>query len=217
MSEREASAAIKIVAVVIPKIIVLSVIIVCSTTGCTHTSPRQIHVSDLESKRTDVIGCLGFSLGWVVRVEAVIIDGDKTRNKRYLGQYLLSIVSINGKKIEKPLLMEFSDRTHLMPNDHYKRYEEVEGRPTGGLNAEIKKRINMGYVGNMYDLLVFEEGSFSGPRLSMLPENLRMQQGDGYCFETSVCILEVYKRSGQGVVPKNSTNENTRPNSLNKN
>jgi sulfatase modifying factor 1 len=178
--------------VLVSKIATMLVIIAFSNVGCTHMISRRIQVYELESKSYEVIGHLGVPLGWTVRAEAVVVDGDSLKRKEYLGQYLLNIDSINGKKIKKPLLMDFSDRTRLIPNDQFKRYEYVEGHPTGGLNSEIKARINKGYVGNRYDLLIYEDGVFSGFISPEHPIHFMVGQGNIRCLQTSVCILQVY-------------------------
>jgi formylglycine-generating enzyme required for sulfatase activity/uncharacterized protein YceK len=172
--------------------VILLLCLVLLNAGCSHFITHRIPISDLESERYEVVGHLGVPLGWAVRAEAVVVDGDSTRTKRYLSSYLLDIVSINGKILKSPLRMEFSDSSSRMPSTHSKRYEDVEGQPTGGLNSEIKARINKGYVGNRYDILIYEEGQFSGFTTDEHPIHFMIQQGNVRGFKTSVCILQVY-------------------------
>jgi hypothetical protein len=190
----------------ISQIVTLFVIIAYSNAGCTNLMLRHIHVSDLESQRCEVVGRLGVPLGWAVRVEAVVVDGKSTGEKEFFSDYLLDIISINGRTQQVPLRMTFSDRTYQMPRNHFERYKDVEGHSTGTLDSETIDRINKGYVGNRYDLLIYEEGYFTGPRLSLLPKDIMTGQGEGYGFNTSVCIRKVYK-GGESIKKNNEEND----------
>ena len=70
-------------------------------------SPDTTSISVSEFGRGNVIGLLGHSLGKVVRVTGTAIDGDSTRMKRDAGKTLLSIETVNDKKLPNPVVFTF--------------------------------------------------------------------------------------------------------------
>jgi hypothetical protein len=174
--------------------------------GCRELMSHRITARDLGAN-WDVIGSLGCPLGSVVRVGAVVVDGVSTRRKADDGRYLLDIVEVDGKRVDGPTRVAFSDPSKQLPADVFERYVQVTGEPAKTLTPSIIGQINKEYVGCRYDLLVYETGRFTGPRLSMVPVELQ-QQGEGYSFETYIVILQV--KSGNVAPFPQSTDERTR-------
>jgi len=172
------------------RVVIVLMLTILVGVSCISITKHEISAKELETK-WDVLGILGFPMGWVVRVDAILVDGASTRKKEFDGRYLLEILKINGRKLSKPIITVFSDTTCQMSVNYDDRYAQVDGKPKKGLTSSMIEQINKNYVGQHYDLLVYETGRFTGPRLNMVPNELQ-GQGEGFGFETSIVIIKVY-------------------------
>jgi hypothetical protein len=125
--------------------------------------PPQISVADF--RRDNVIGLLGHTLGTVVRVTGVTIDGDTTRHKADAGHTLLQVEMVNGAKLEKPVRF-------------YLDKSAAEDRPPK--------------FGSRFDYYVHESGEFSG--VVERPKGLSIEiegegaQHDGFHYRPRITI-----------------------------
>lgn len=55
-----------------------------------------------------IVGSLGSFLGEIITVEGIVIDGSRRRIKSETGKTLLKVVTVNGKKLEEPVIIPFS-------------------------------------------------------------------------------------------------------------
>jgi hypothetical protein len=73
-----------------------------------------------------VIGYLGHPLGTVVRVTGVCTDDTETQRRADLGKTLLKILTVNGKPLKRPFIVEFLRAKKEVPEpgfgDHFDYY-----------------------------------------------------------------------------------------------
>lgn len=138
-----------------------------------------------------VIGKLGKPLGEAVAIEGIIVAGDETRMKTYQGSYLLKIVSVEGKPLAQPPLMEFSIPGFVnvpLANTSFSLFKLKTGRTAGSLDDAQVRKIEQGYVGATFRLLAYETGGFRCiPR--HLPQDL-LWQDRGFGFSTHLVLLK---------------------------
>lgn len=69
--------------------------------------PQDKMISVADFGPNNVIGHLGHPLGTIVRVTGKAVDGDSTRRKANMGKILLKIFTVNGEKLNTPILFDF--------------------------------------------------------------------------------------------------------------
>ena len=92
-----------------------------------------ILAADLDPK--SVVGYLGYPLGTVVRVTGEVVDGNTTTLRRDMGRTLLEVHAVNGVKLDKTVVFDFS---------------------------ESEKRFAKPRPGHSFDYYVHESGGFHG-------------------------------------------------------
>lgn len=162
--------------------------IVSMASGCRATRPLQIRSAELGNEdRYRIIGALGLPICHLADVHAVVIDGDRS-------EYALNITSINGRLLSTPIRMRFEDRTYKVPVDSRGRYYQIHGNETGKLSKAELIELRKGYVGQEYDLLVYETGLFGSPPPEEAPDGEALfGQGEGFGFDTYVSVVKVLK------------------------
>jgi len=150
---------------------------------------KSVAVSALNEM--NVIGKLGFPLGEVVEVQAVVKSGRATRAKALDGQYLLHIESVNGVALDTPVNTTFHVPAFarvMIASDHFSLYTLKTGKKTGSLDSKQIVELEQGYVGKAVKLLVYESGCFHGiPH--QLPKDVPVWQDVGFGFSTHLNVL----------------------------
>jgi hypothetical protein len=177
------------------KVFVLSAVLVINLSAQGDEKfPRVIAVSELNSRKIEIIGRLGLPLATVAEVEATIIDGGSVHKRFDLRwDFLLSVDRINGKTLSTPELFSFrvlalGGRIVAQYNDLPKlnRQTPSQKKPTEEELEEIKRR----YVGTRFKLALFEVGSV-GTFPRNLTEDLPIWSNWEDYFQTSVVVLAV--------------------------
>lgn len=151
---------------------------------------RVITVTDL--KKNKVIGELGLPLGTVTQIEVEIVSGNQTRRKEYAGQYVVKVISVGGKVLEEPPVMEFAPLRTGDPKiatTAFELYELKYGKKASLLETAEILELEKGYVGKKTKLIVYESGGFSGAP-SGLPDGV-VWQDEGYGFSTSLVVVKI--------------------------
>ena len=95
-------------------LVVALLIVVCvSLLSQSKEPPAAVSVKQFGAK--NVIGRLGRPLGTVVRITGTCIDGDRTRRRADLGKTLLVVRTVNGTKLDDPLVVPLSSRRQRCP------------------------------------------------------------------------------------------------------
>ncbi|MDH4129391.1 MAG: hypothetical protein OEV44_11580 [Spirochaetota bacterium] len=86
--------------------------------------------------KTLVIGSLGKPLGKIITIEGSIIDGESTRTKEDSGKLLLEVYLVDGVKLKKPVIINYSTFSwasikNIRANNKFKYI----GYETGGMTG----------------------------------------------------------------------------------
>lgn len=134
-------------------------------------------------------------------IESIIISGDSLRMKGFAGQYLLKIVSLNGKELKSPPTMRFSVPGFAfaeIASNQFALYKLKMHEEAKGLTSDEIKALEEGYVGKLVKLVAYESGGFSGiPEFSELPDDLPglmpNWQDTMFHFSTHLIVLKQYE------------------------
>ena len=165
-------------------------------------------VVDYRSLNRDVkiLGQLGVPLGQIVEIYAAIVAGRTLHNKEDEGSYLLKVSKVGPKLLpDQPVccFMTHSWADVKIASDEFSLYKMKTGRKTGSLTSSEVEKLEMGYVGRTYRLLVYEEGRFSGMPAG-LPEDYPVWQDRGFGFDSYLVVLRIIEpaqQSGQTLAP----------------
>lgn len=132
---------------------------VCVAVASGQEAVKQDTVSVTQFGRSNVIGHLGKPLGTLVRVTGVAIDGDSLRLKKYSGQTLLQVETVDGRGLER--------------------------RAPYFLFQRAAKEILMPLAGQRFDYIVHEWGAFDG--VVQLPGEPAVAN-DGFYYHAGIAI-----------------------------
>ena len=153
------------------------------------TQPSAISLQDLRSR--PVIGELGQPLGKCFDIEGTVYLGSDLHDKGAEGRYLIRVTTVNGKPLDKPVLMKFAVpgfvQSSLASND-FALYEKQSGQPAHNLASDEVTAMRKGYVGKTVRATVYEVGEFSGIPSGM-PSNAPVWQDRFFWFQTWLVIL----------------------------
>jgi len=158
-------------------------------------------VVDYRSLNRDVkiLGQLGVPLGKIVEIDATIVAGRSLHNKGDAGSYLLKVSKVGPKRRPDQPVCRFMTHSWTdvkIVSDEFSLYEMKTGRKTGSLSSSEVEKLEVGYVGRTYRLLVYEEGGFSGIPAD-LPEDYPVWQDQGFGFETCLVVLRIIEPAQQ--------------------
>jgi hypothetical protein len=164
--------------------------------ACSHAHPKESTEPPLTAatlSQHPVIGRLGLPLGTPTDIEATVIAGRDLRMKEYEGRYLLRVITVAGRALPEPQVMEFSVRgsAHLA-TDASSLHELKTGEESHALNSDQIAKLEQDYVGKRVRMLAYETGRYSGiPR--NLPKDFPVWQDHSFAFTTSLVVLEERK------------------------
>jgi hypothetical protein len=142
----------------------LTALSIAAAFGRADEAKREISVKEIQEGKVSIIGELGLELMTVAQIEAVVVSGEDF-GKFFSSDLLLSIVSVNGRRLPNPVVLPFS-------------------AASAGASFAPKKA----NIGKSYALLAYETGFFSGvPKL--MPKDYPIGQDRGAGFYTSLKIL----------------------------
>lgn len=111
----------------------------------------------------DVVGHLGYPLGTVVRITGTCLDGKRTQRRANLGKTLLEIRTVNGKELERPIIVPF---------------------------GRAAKEVTKPEDGDVFDYYAHEWGAFDG--VVEIPKSLGIDQpmvaNDGFHYRPHISI-----------------------------
>jgi len=136
---------------------------------------------------------LGIPFGTVAKIEAEIFYGETLRRMAYQDIYLLKIKSVNGKMLNKTLLLRFEDETKSLANDEFALYELLYKKKPASLERKQINKMNEKYVGKKLTLMAYETGYFRGIPHNY-PKDGRPMQDFGFCFEHYLEIISNLKK-----------------------
>lgn len=152
-------------------------------------SKNPIALAEIQER--GVTGLLGLKLGTVTRVSATVISGAELRTKAADGKYLLRVSHVGGSELKESIIVNFhvaSFANVKLASNHFDLYELKNGKRARSLQSSQIKKLEENYVGNRVELVVFEEGQFSG-----LPKGLPAedQWSDSvFHFSTFLTVLK---------------------------
>jgi hypothetical protein len=101
---------------------------------------------------------LNVPFGTIVEMKIEIIDSSgKGRN-----HYFMKIKKIEGRRLLKPIIMDFHDKTGKFPRTHFELYEYLYGEKVGMLTSTMIDTMTKSYIGKTFKILAFETGDFIG-------------------------------------------------------
>ena len=155
----------------------------------THTTQPSADIPISQLRSAEVIGDLGIPLGTVAEIRATVFAGRELRLKRYASVYLLRVTSVNGRKLEHPVLIEFragSEWTELpLVHNSFELYEMKKGVKASSLDDDEEQQLEKDYVGREFRLIVYETGRFDG-----LPDaQALMMASHGFSFSNYLIVL----------------------------
>ncbi len=129
--------------------------------------------------------------GTITRLTVQVIDGDQLHRKAYEGYYLLKVKEINGRLLTDTTILLFTDETGKLAVDNYQLYYLRIKKRKSSLHLDEINMIKRGYVGNLYDIVAYETGRFTG-----YPEGYfdyqPLQTGTPYHFEHRLNVIAVH-------------------------
>ena len=135
-----------------------------SSSNCAEpVRPALPDIDASQFNRARVIGNLGHPLGTVVRVTGVCTDDTETRSRADLGKALLKILTVNGKPLKQPFIVEFLRASKEVPKPSF---------------------------GDRFDYYVHEWGTFDGH--VDVPKELGIDKlpvaNDGFYYHSEVTV-----------------------------
>lgn len=158
---------------------------------CADMKAATLHIipfKEISSENTIVIGALGVPLGEVCDVEGKLVPAREIWGADHMfnSAMLLKVEKVKGKLLPKAIYMRFyrQNTDIFMPEQIYKNIQ------TGRFEneTESRKRWEAEYFGKRYNVLVVENGFFTGVPKN-LPANCDIWSGPPYGFTTSLAIL----------------------------
>lgn len=109
---------------------------------------------------------LDYPYGTMVELKVQIIDGEGLQIHKYQGKYLLKLLEVNNKKVQKNLIFEFENKAldFDLPRNNFELYEFLFGEETGRISHDQILEMKKKYVGKIYKIAAFESAkSFGKP------------------------------------------------------
>ena len=146
---------------VIRTLLILSLL----TFSCSPTRKLPQNFQALAHNKRALKPSLNFDYGTLVELKVKIFDGDSLNHPKYQSAYLLEILDINGKKVDKPMIFEFEDHTYGdFPTSNFELYKLLYNEEVGSLDSEAIKEMKRSYVGKIFEIVAFESTkSFGKP------------------------------------------------------
>jgi hypothetical protein len=119
-------------------------------------------------------------------MEAIVISGAETGMKSYDGLYLLKVLAIAGKSLEKPVTMPFHGE---FPINTFELHKEKLAKQAHVISDELLKQLEKDYVGTKVRFLGYESGHFGGIP-NELPKNYPAQAGTAFGFQSELVVLK---------------------------
>ena len=149
-----------------------------------------------EISERGVVGKLGVPLGTSVAIQAEIVDGGALRRKSTVSSYLLHVTHVDGKKLERPLNMNFYvfpltfDFRKLPLASSHSRFDKVlDDVNERALTREERMAKKRDYIGSVVNLAAYETGGYTGIPLT-LPEGVIAWPDTGFHFAPQLIVLK---------------------------